>query len=169
VTQRHVAITGCLLIAGGAENLIGFYLFNSVFQVVLTGGLRFTGLGPVFYTFLSGMIGFGLVMPFIVPKAISIFERNVGWPRWGASWGAVVGLLGSQVYGVIQLIVVPFNMIPWGVGVFSAVFELKDVPYYLLFVSIYPGIPSALVGTVVGGASEIVGRRFFSERKNGAG
>ena len=80
-----------------------------------------------------------------------------------------VCLLGSQVYGVIQLIVVPFNMIPWGVGVFSAVFELKDVPYYLLFVSIYPGIPSALVGTVVGGASEIVGRRFFSERKNEAG
>ena len=116
--------------------------------------------------FLTGMIGFGLVLPFIVPKAISIFERNVGWPRWGA----VVGLVKALVFGVIYISVMPFNnMGLWGYGMVSMVFELKDIPAFLLLSAIVFGIPLALIEAVVGGASEIVGRRFYSEREKGTG
>ena len=169
MTQRHVAITVCLLIAGGTVNLIEYYLYGYVFFPDRGGGDLFPEPVWDLVMFLTGMIGLGLVMPFIVPKAISIFERRVGWPRWGASWGAVVGLVKALVFGVIYISVMPFNnMGLWGYGMVSMVFELKDIPAFLLLSAIVLGIPLALIEAVVGGASEIIGRRFFSERKKGA-
>lgn len=168
MTQRHVMITRGLLIAGGTVNLIEYYLYGYVLQVV-TGGRGDMFSEPLWdlVMFLTGMIGFGLVLPFIVPKAISIFERSVGWPRWGSSWGAVVGLVKALVFGVIYISVMPFNnMGLWGYGMVSMVFELKYIPAFLLMSVILLGMPLALVEAVVGGASEIVGRRFYSgERK----
>jgi hypothetical protein len=161
MTQRHVLITLCFLIASGTVNIIGSNLIRYVYQVVMALGHPSPEPLLIVIDFLSGMIGFGLLIPLIVPKAISIIERSVGWPTWGSSWGAVVGLLNSLVFAAIHLSMVSFGPEGWE--------KVKFAPDYLFTNAITMGVPSALIGAVVGGASEIFWHRFSSERKNGTG
>ena len=41
---------------------------------------------------IGGMVSSTILTLIVIPTLYFIFERNVGWPRWGASWGTVVGL-----------------------------------------------------------------------------
>jgi len=157
--QRHVMITLCLLIASGTVNVIGSNLIRYAYQVVMALGHPSPEPLLNVIDFLSGMIGVGLLIPLIVPKAISIIEHRVGWPMWGSSWGAVVGLLNSLVFAAIHLSMVSFGTEGWE--------QVKFAPVYLATNAITMGVPSALIGAVVGGASEIVGRRFSSGLRKG--